>query len=294
MLDHAAHHRRRHDAGERVERAVDRDHGAALRYRRELAEHRRADHIDRAAQAGADHEQRDQHARRALEIGQHREDRAADHQWRRAEHAAGAAGRHAARHQGLRDPAGEQHDRRSEHPGQNGDEAGLLLRVAEPLDDEGREPGEPQRQRPIGAEGRRDTADESARGEQLGIGDRRLGRSRGGGFKGPLLAHDKPRGGPHQPDHAERAERIMPAVIHDHPVQRRHRDDHAESRALRQDGGRQRPLLVGEPFIDRMRGDRERRPLAGAKDDAADQERDKADGTDHRKLRQRPDQGQHQ
>ena len=109
-----------------------------------------------------------------------------------------------------------------------------------------------------------------------------------------FLADDQPRHHPHQADHAERAERIVPAVIDDDPVQRRHREDHAERRTLRQNRGRQRPLLVGKPFVDRMRRDRERRPLAGAEDDAADQERGEADGADHRKLRQRPDHRQRQ
>ena len=152
-LDHAAHHIGREDTGERIERAVDRDHRAALRHRRELADHRRTDHVDRAAQPGADHQQRDhQPARR--DMRQHREDRTAEDQRRGTEHAARAAGREATRQHHLRDPAGEDHDDRAEHPGQDRDEAGLLLREAKPLDDERREPGEAQRQRPIGAEGR--------------------------------------------------------------------------------------------------------------------------------------------
>ena len=48
-LNHASHHQRRHDSSQRIDRTVDRDHGAALRYRRELADHRRAHHIDRSA-----------------------------------------------------------------------------------------------------------------------------------------------------------------------------------------------------------------------------------------------------
>ena len=78
-------------------------------------------------------------------------------------------------------------------------------------------------------------------------------------------------------------------MIDDDPVQRRHREDHAERRALRENGGGQRPLLVGKPFVDRMRRHRERRPLAGAEDDAADHQRGETDGADHRKLRHRPD-----
>jgi hypothetical protein len=41
-----------------------------------------------------------------------------------------------------------------------------------------------------------------------------------------------------------------------------------------------------------MRRYRKRRTLAGAENHAADQQRGESDGADHRKLRQRPDQGQ--
>ena len=87
---------------------------------------------------------------------------------------------------------------------------------------------------------------------------------------------------------------MVPAVIDDQPVQRRHREDHAERRALRQDCGRQCALLVRKPFVDGMCRHGERRPLAGAENDAADQQRGETDGADHRKLRQRPDDGEHQ
>ena len=153
----------------------------------------------------------------------------------------------------------------------------------------------PERQRPIGAEGRGAAADEGARGQKLEIGNARLRRGhRGGLHQRAFLAQHEPRRRPHQADDAERAERVVPGMIDDDPVQRRHREDHAERRALRQDRGRQRALLVGKPFVDRMRRHRERRPLAGAEDDAADQERGEADGADHRKLRQRPDHRQRQ
>ena len=108
-------------------------------------------------------------------------------------------------------------------------------------------------------------------------------------YQRPFLAHHQPRRRPHQADHAERAEGVVPAMIDDDPVQRRHREDHAERRALRQDRGRQRALLVGKPFVDRMRRHRERRPLAGAEDDAADHQRGETDGADHRELGHRPD-----
>ena len=104
-----------------------------------------------------------------------------------------------------------------------------------------------------------------------------------------LFAHHQPRDSPHQADHAKRTERVVPAVIDDDPVQRRHRKDHAERRTLRENGGGQRALLVGKPFVERMRRHRERRPLAGAEDDAADQKRGETDRAHHRKLRHRPD-----
>ena len=148
----------------------------------------------------------------------------------------------------------------------------------------------PERQRPIGAEGRRTAADEGARGQQLEIGHAGIGRRhRDGLHQRAFPAHHQPRRHPHQADHAERAEGIVPAVIDDDPVQRRHREDHAERRALRQDRGGQRALLVGKPFVERMRRHRECRSLAGAEDDAADHQRGETDGADHRELGQRPD-----
>ncbi|MGY4600114.1 hypothetical protein ACVWXL_007860 [Bradyrhizobium sp. GM22.5] len=78
-------------------------------------------------------------------------------------------------------------------------------------------------------------------------------------------------------------------MIDDDPVQRRDRQDHAKGRTLRQDCGRHRALLVGEPFVDCVHRHRGRRAFAGAEHDAADQECGERDGADHRKLRQRPD-----
>ena len=48
VLNDAAHHGGRDDTGQRVKRAVDCDHRAALRHRGEFAQHRRAHHVDRA------------------------------------------------------------------------------------------------------------------------------------------------------------------------------------------------------------------------------------------------------
>ena len=78
-------------------------------------------------------------------------------------------------------------------------------------------------------------------------------------------------------------------MIDDDPVERGHRDDDAESRALRQDGGRQRSLLVREPFVDGVRRHRECGTLASAENDATDHQRGEADFADHRELDQRPD-----
>ena len=225
----------------------------------------------------------------------HREDQPADDQRHRAEHAARDARRETARQHHLRNPSRQQHDGGAEHPGQHRNPARILLRKAEPLDDEGREPGQPERQRPIGAEGRGAAADKRPRCQELEIGNARIGCGhRDRLHQRSLLAHHQPRRDPHQADHAERAEGIVPAMIDDDPVQRRHRQDHAESRALRENGGRQRPLLVGKPFVDGMRRHRKRRPLAGAEDDAADHECGETDGADHRKLRHRPDRRHHE
>ena len=71
---------------------------------------------------------------------------------------------------------GQQHDGRAEYPGQNRNPARVLLREAQPLDDERREPGQAERQRPIGAEGRGAAADERPRGQKLEIGNARIRR----------------------------------------------------------------------------------------------------------------------
>ena len=102
ILDHVAHDRGRDDAGQRVKRAIDRDDGATLRYRRELAQHRRADHISRSAEAGANHEKRDLQTR-AANVRHQGENRSADNQRHRTEHPARAAGGEATRHHELRD-----------------------------------------------------------------------------------------------------------------------------------------------------------------------------------------------
>ena len=65
----------------------DRDDGVALRYRREFAEHCGADHIDGAAKAAAEDEQRELQSRAVDARNQHQE-AAADDERRRDEHAA--------------------------------------------------------------------------------------------------------------------------------------------------------------------------------------------------------------
>jgi hypothetical protein len=109
------------------------------------------------------------------------------------------------------------------------------------------------------------------------------------GVERAFLAEREPGGDPDQADDSEGAERIVPGMIDDDPIQRRNRQDDTKGRSLRQDRGRHRALLVGEPFVDRVHRHRCRRAFAGAEHDAADQERGERDGADHRKLRQRPD-----
>ena len=288
MLEHTTHHRGRHDAGKRVDRTVDRDHRPALRHRRELTQHRRTYHIDRSAKSGAEHEKRDLQTR-TVQIRQNRKDRSADHQGRRAKDAARAPGRYAARHHHLRNPSRKQHHRGTEHPRQNRNPPGLFLRKTKTLDDERREPCQPQRQRPIRAERRCAAANKGPRGQKLKIGDARIGGSHRCGLdQWTFLAQNEPGHDPHQADHAKHSEGVVPAIIHDHPVQRRHRKDHAEGRSLRQDRGGKRSLLVREPLVDRVRGHRERRALTGSEDNAANQKRGETDRADHWKLRKRP------
>ena len=160
----------------------------------------------------------------------------------------------------------------------------------EPRDDEGGEPGEAERECPIGAEGRDHAAKERSRGQKLDVGNLRLiGRERPRVLERAFLAKREPGADPDQADDTERAEGIVPGMIDDDPVQRRHGQDDAEGRALRQDRGRQRALLVREPFVDGVHRHRGGRTFAGTEHDAADQQRGEGDGADHRKLRQRPD-----
>ena len=233
VLDHAAHHRWGQNARKRIDRAADRDNSAALRHRREFPEHRRTDHIDRSAKSGSDYKKRDLQPG-TIDMRERGKNRSADDQGRRAEHAARAAGGNTTRHQQLRNPARQQHDNGTEHPGQDRNPPRVVLPLdGQAADDERREPGQAQRERPIGAETGGAAADKGSRGQKLEIGNTRLRRChRGGGDQRSLLAQDQPRHHPHQADHAERAECIVPAIVDDQPVQRRHREDHAERRPL--------------------------------------------------------------
>ena len=121
-----------------------------------------------------------------------------------------------------------------------------------------------------------------------------MGGFGGGWHQRPFLAEPEPHRRPQQADDAESCERMVPRVIDDQPVQRRHGENDAEGRPLRQHRGRQRALLVGKPFVDRVDGDRKRRAFAGAEDDAADHQRHETAGSDNGKLCQGPDQRQRQ
>ena len=112
--------------------------------------------------------------------------------------------------------------------------------------------------------------------------------------QGAFAAEDQPQHHPRQAGDGERAERPVPGMLDDQPVERRHGQDDAEGRALGDDGGRDAALRIGEPFVERVGGDRARRPVGQAKDDAAGDQHPQAGRDQHRQLHQRPDEGHDQ
>ena len=144
------------------------------------------------------------------------------------EYAPRPAGGHSVRHQPLGQPAGENDNERTEYPGHDRDEPGLLLREAQALDDERREPGQTERQRPVRTERRHNAADEGARCQQARVGNAGIGRGRHGLHQRSFPAEKEPGNNPHQTDDTERSEGVMPAMVDDDPVQRRHGEHHAE------------------------------------------------------------------
>ena len=109
----------------------------------------------------------------------------------------------------LREPAGEQHDRGAEHPGQHRDEAGLLLEKPRALTmKDVNQVSSGSRQRPIGqpkVAAQQPTKVREVRSWKLGE-ESWLRSPRPWCPPAALLAEQEPGHDPHQADDAERAE----------------------------------------------------------------------------------------
>ena len=200
--------------------------------------------------------------------------------------AARAARGHAAGLEFLRQPAGEQHRHRGCGPWQGGDEAGIVRGVVQALHQEGREPGDQQREAPIGAEAGGEDGEAGRVENQFRIRNRRQCLASVGGLhhQGAFLAPDPPGRHPDQPDHAEHAEGAVPVIFLDNPFHKRNGNDDADRCTLRNEGAGQGAQMVGEPFIGGVQGDRIGRAFARPERDAAGQQRGEADGAEHGEL----------
>ncbi len=159
-----------------------------------------------------------------------------------------------------------------------------------------RQPDDVQRDHPISAEAREKYSECRAAREQPPIGYPNGVRGLGGrpGSDAAFGRDHYPDTGPRETGESENAERRMPAVADDDPGDDRGHDAAANRSAACHDAGRQSPLPIRKPLVNRMQRDGKRGPLGGAENHAADEQQAKACDQRHRQQRAGPHQGHRQ